>query len=110
VSRELIVVSDGSFAERWPENSVTPADIAAWLHAHPAEAVEIVRGSRVLRAWAVCEVNVEGYIGTAWQRAVLIENLYPREDEAALVRGPDEDGSLRSAADAALVAAGWSLA
>lgn len=99
----------------------TPADIATWLHEHPAEAVDVVRGLKVAGPWQ--EVSHLHYVRrdprTSWPAATVQRrhgtvNLYWwLHDDTANQRVEKEfydPAVAQVAADKALRAAGWSLA
>jgi hypothetical protein len=78
----------------------TPADIAAWLRAHPREAWDIVQGNdmRVLGPW----IEVQNEDATWYERNPLGEY----DTVLAIAHSPDE----RETVDAKLRAEGWILA
>lgn len=76
----------------------TPADIAAWLHAHPAEAVEVVRSLKVAGPWEPdrrCDSENEVRYSVAGDPVAWALHW---------------DRAMHDEEDAALAAQGWSLA
>jgi hypothetical protein len=105
-------------------------EVAAWLHAHPAEAVEIVRGLKVAGPWAEWNCRYApnpdipngdyDYIGEQTVAIAFQHGPYaggiPAKFGYHILNDPGpvyigtSIGEAKAACDAALVAAGWSLA
>ncbi len=122
MSRDLLIENPLWVHDRKQQRWLSPtfADIAAWLHAHPSEAVEIVRGLKVAGEWVDTlnggsqkRYSVSGkdcgyevvpvWKGANVTRSQSCMSMEPIGNYAT----PD---AAKSAADAALKLAGWSLA
>jgi hypothetical protein len=96
-------------------------EVAAWLHAHPAETVEIVRGLKVADPWLGYEAEDGGVGGwrshpaNEWSHLAHYTNFEEPNGIAVEVLHehvgyfPTIDAA-KAAADAARREAGWSLA